>query len=107
MAKKTVLDQVHGDRWSAYHGDCVALATMVPDNSIDFSIYSPPFSSLYIYSESEADMGNTEDDDEFIGQYRYLVREKLRATRPGRLSAVHIRAARRTDRAACGHYPTA
>lgn len=87
----TVIDQVHGARWSAYHGDCVMLATQVPDNSVDFSVYSPPFSSLYIYSESEADMGNTTGDGEFIEQYRYLVREKYRATRPGRLSAVHIK----------------
>jgi DNA modification methylase len=87
----TVLDQVHGEKWSAYHGDCVALASQIPDNSIDLSVYSPPFASLYIYSESEADMGNSKDDDEFLEQYRYLVVEKLRATRPGRLSCVHIK----------------
>jgi len=88
---KTVLDQAHGKNWSLFHGDCVALATQVPDNSVDFSVYSPPFSSLYIYGDSEADMGNTDGDDQFLEQYRYLVREKLRATRPGRLSAVHIK----------------
>ena len=88
---ETVLDQVHGENWSAYHGDCLALATQIPDNSIDITVYSPPFSSLYIYSESEADMGNTENDDEFIEQYRFLVQEKLRVTRPGRLSCVHIK----------------
>ncbi|MBK7092442.1 MAG: hypothetical protein IPH59_12105 [bacterium] len=87
----TVLDQVHGENWSAYYGDCLALATQIPDNSIDITVYSPPFSSLYIYSESEADMGNTENDDEFLEQYSFLVKEKLRATRPGRLSCVHIK----------------
>lgn len=87
----TVLAESHGATWSAYHGDCVALATEIPDNSIDLSVYSPPFSSLYIYSESEADMGNTESDDEFLDQYRFLISEKLRATRPGRLSCVHIK----------------
>lgn len=86
-----VINQSHGKDWSVYHGDCVALATDVPDNSVDLSVYSPPFSSLYIYSDSEADMGNTEGDNEFLEQYRYLVREKLRATRPGRLSAVHVK----------------
>lgn len=88
---KKVLNQAHGDNWAMYHGDCVALATDVPDNSIDLSVYSPPFSSLYIYGDSEADMGNTEGDNEFLEQYRYLVRQKLRATRPGRLSAVHVK----------------
>ncbi len=88
---KNVLNQASGKAWSLYHGDCVALATAVPDNSVDFSTYSPPFSSLYIYGDSEADMGNTDGDAEFLEQYRFLVREKLRATRPGRLSAVHIK----------------
>lgn len=87
----TVIDQAHGANWSAYHGDAVALATQVPDNSVDLSVYSPPFSSLYIYSDSEADMGNTDGDDAFLEQYRFLVREKIRATRPGRLSCVHIK----------------
>lgn len=86
-----VIAQAHGEKWSLYHGDCVALAAEIPDNSVDISVYSPPFSSLYIYSESEADMGNTDGDDHFIEQYRYLVREKLRATRPGRVSCVHIK----------------
>lgn len=88
---KTILNQDQGQNWSLFHGDCVALATQVPDNSVDFSVYSPPFSNLYVYSESEADMGNTDGDDQFIEQYRFLVREKFRATRPGRLSAVHIK----------------
>jgi len=88
---KTIIDQASGANWSLYHGDCVALATEIPDYSIDFSVYSPPFSSLYIYGDSEADMGNTDGDDQFLEQYRYLVREKYRATRPGRLTAVHIK----------------
>ena len=86
-----VINQTHGERWSIYHGDCVALASEVPDNSVDLSVYSPPFSSLYIYGDNEADMGNTDDDSQFLEQYRFLIREKLRATRPGRLSAVHVK----------------
>lgn len=86
-----ILDQEHGQDWSVYCGDCVALATEIPDHSIDLSVYSPPFSSLYIYGDSEADMGNTDGDDHFLEQYRFLVREKLRVTRPGRVSCVHIK----------------
>lgn len=89
--KPTVFNQTDGADWTLYHGDCVALATQVPDNSIDLSVYSPPFSSLYIYGDNEADMGNNESDAEFLDQYRFLVREAFRATRPGRISAVHIK----------------
>ena len=88
---KSVLDQHHGESFSVYNGDCVEFAKTIPDNSVDFSVYSPPFSSLYVYSESVADMGNVANDAEFIQQYRYLVREKLRATRPGRLTAIHVK----------------
>lgn len=86
-----VLDQAAGANWSAYNADCVPFTAALPDNSIDFSVYSPPFSSLYIYSESVADMGNCASDEEFFESYRYLVREKLRATRPGRLTAIHVK----------------
>lgn len=86
-----VLDQAAGEKWAAYNADCVPFTQGLPDASIDFSVYSPPFSSLYIYSESVADMGNCATDDEFFEQYRYLVREKLRVTRPGRLTAIHVK----------------
>jgi DNA modification methylase len=87
----TVLDQIHTDRFSIYNGDCVEVVSGLPDDSIDFSVYSPPFSSLYIYSDSERDMGNCRDDAEFFEHYRFLIREKYRATRPGRLTAVHCK----------------
>lgn len=86
-----VLDQFQGKDFSAYNADCVTFAQGLPSDSVDMTVYSPPFSSLYVYSESVADMGNVESDDEFIEQYRYLVREKLRITRPGRLSAIHVK----------------
>lgn len=86
-----VIDQQQGDNWSAYNADCVTMCAQLPDNCIDLSVYSPPFSSLYVYSESAADMGNVANDAEFIEQYRYLVREKLRITRPGRLAALHVK----------------
>lgn len=84
----TCLDERHGDSWSAYQGDCVSVLSQFPDECIDFSVYSPPFGSLFVYSESAADMGNS-TDDEFAEHYGYLVREKFRLTKPGRLTAVH------------------
>jgi len=88
MAEIRCLNAVHDDRYAAYHGDCVDIARQFPENSVDFSIYSPPFGSLFVYSESAADMGNS-TDEEFAAHYAYLVGEKLRVTKPGRLTAVH------------------
>lgn len=80
-----------GIGWAAYQADCVDFASQLPERSIDFSVYSPPFANLYIYSDSVADMGNCADDMEFGEQYGYLVRALYAATRPGRLSAVHCK----------------
>lgn len=84
-----VLDAYEGERFSAYNADCVEFAANLPDNSLDFSVYSPPFAHLFVYSDSERDMGNVKDEAEFKNLYRHLVREKFRATKPGRLTAVH------------------
>jgi hypothetical protein len=59
------------------------------DDSLHYTIYSPPFASLYTYSNSDRDMGNCKDDDEFMEHYRFLVRELYRATMPGRLVSFH------------------
>ena len=85
-----VLNEHHGRNSSIYNADCVEFAASLPDNSIDFTVYSPPFSNLFVYSDSERDMGNAADDDEFFEHYKFLLRELFRATRPGRLSAVHV-----------------
>jgi DNA modification methylase len=61
----------------------------MPDRSVGFSVYSPPFSNLFTYSESAADMGNSADDAEFREHYGYLLREMARVMMPGRLCAVH------------------
>lgn len=82
------LNSAVGDRFTAINGDCVDVLSQMPDESIGFSVYSPPFGSLFVYSESAADMGNS-TDDEFAEHYGYLIREKLRVTKPGRLTAVH------------------
>ncbi len=83
------LNQESGNDWTAFHGDCVSIVSQLPDECIDFSVYSPPFGSLFVYSESAADMGNSSSDVEFEKHYSYLVREKFRLTKPGRLTAVH------------------
>jgi hypothetical protein len=82
------LSAAKGNNWQAVHGDCVDVLTQLPDASIGFSVYSPPFGSLFVYSESAADMGNS-TDDEFRDHYAFMVAEKLRVTMPGRLTAVH------------------
>jgi DNA modification methylase len=83
------LNEAHGERFAAYHGDCIDVISQLPAGSIDFSVYSPPFGNLFVYSDSEADMGNSSSDGEFAAHYAFLVREKLRVTKPGRLTAVH------------------
>jgi len=83
------LNEKHGDGWVAYHGDCVSVTSQMPDACIDFSVYSPPFGSLFVYSDSALDMGNSSSDGEFAEHYGFLVREKFRLTKPGRLTAVH------------------
>jgi hypothetical protein len=84
-----VLDQKFGEGWALYNGDCVDVAKGIPDASIHYSIYSPPFASLYTYSNSDRDMGNCADDAEFMAQYAFLVTEKYRVTKPGRLTSFH------------------
>lgn len=71
-------------------GDSCERLTELPDNSIDLSVYSPPFSSLYTYSPSERDLGNSSNDDEFFEHYTYILAELLRVTKPGRNSCVHV-----------------
>lgn len=83
------LNQDVQERYSLYNIDCVDLAKSFPDNSIDFSVYSPPFESLYVFSNSERDMGNNADTATFWEHYKFLIREHLRITKPGRLIAIH------------------
>lgn len=84
-----ILDQKITDRYAAYHGDCVDVVSALPDNSVDFIVFSPPFASLYTYSASERDMGNVKNEAEFAQHYRYLSTELMRVLKPGRLMAVH------------------
>ncbi|TQE95576.1 MAG: site-specific DNA-methyltransferase [Spiribacter salinus] len=72
-----------------YQGDCVEVYQGLPDDSVHYSIFSPPFASLYTYSASERDMGNSRGDDEFWQHYRFLIAEQFRAHMPGRTISVH------------------
>ena len=83
------LGEAHGQNYGIFHGDCVSVVSQLPDDSIDMTVYSPPFSNLFVYSDSAADMGDSGDDAEFAEHYGYLLRELYRVTKPGRLSAVH------------------
>jgi DNA modification methylase len=85
------INEAHGENWSLYNGDACELNKGLPDNSVDLCVHSPPFSSLYIYSDSEADMGNCKDDAEFIEHYKYLIGELYRVTVTGRLCVVHCK----------------
>lgn len=85
-----VEDQQSGGCWQALLGDSCERLAEIPDDSIDLSIYSPPFASLYTYSPSERDLGNSRNQAEFLEHYRFIIDQMLRVTRPGRISAVHV-----------------
>ncbi len=78
-----------GNGWEMRMGDCVELLRDVPSDHLGFSVFSPPFASLYTYSDSDRDMGNCRTHDEFFAHYAYLIEQMLRATKPGRLCSVH------------------
>lgn len=84
-----VLHQQITQEYSIYQGDCVEVIKGIPDNSIHYSIFSPPFASLYTYSNSERDMGNCKDHDDFYLHFKFLVDELFRVTMPGRLLSFH------------------
>lgn len=84
-----VIAQEHGESFSIFNADTVEFSATLPENSIDLTIYSPPFAHLFIYSDSERDMGNVSGYDEFSEQYTYLVKSLFRATKPGRVACVH------------------
>lgn len=83
------IDQQHGQSWSMYQGDCCDLMAVLPDASIHYSIFSPPFSSLYVYSDSERDMGNAKDDAEFFEHFEWLIAGLFRVVADGRLVSIH------------------
>ena len=81
--------EVRGANWTIVNGDSCKEIASVPDDSMGFSIFSPPFSSLFVYSDSIRDMGNCESDEQFFQHFNYLIPHLFRITIPGRLCAVH------------------
>lgn len=84
-----VKDQYIDERMALYHGDSCEALREIPDNSVHFEIYSPPFASLYTYSNSERDLGNCRTQGEFFEQFAYIVEQLYRVLLPGRLMSVH------------------
>jgi DNA modification methylase len=89
MRSVKVIDQTISAEWALYNGDSMEVMKGLEDDSVDLSVFSPPFASLYTYSSSERDLGNSKDYEQFFGGFAFLTRELLRATKPGRIAAVH------------------
>jgi len=96
MKKKTqekevlIKEQVVTENYSIYNADCMDVINAMPDESIDLSIYSPPFAGLYNYSSSERDFSNCESKEQFLQQYEFLIEQMARVTKKGRINAVHV-----------------
>ena len=84
-----VIDQAVTERYALYNGDSAEILKGIPDNSIHYSIFSPPFASLYTYSNSERDLGNCRTTAEFYQQFKYIVDDLYRVLMPGRLISFH------------------
>ena len=84
-----VKDQKITDDYAIYNGDCVETMPKFKEQSVDFSVYSPPFAGLYNYSSSDNDHSNCSSKEQFLEQYEYTIKEIARLTKPGRLTAVH------------------
>lgn len=84
-----VKDQKVTEEYAIYNGDCMDVISQLPDNSIDLSIFSPPFMDLYQYSSDPRDFSNVASNDEGMTQYEFLVKELSRVVKSGRIVAVH------------------
>lgn len=82
-------NQVTTDNYSLYHGDSCEVLQSIPDNSIHYQIKSPPFASLYTYSNSERDLGNSKTYGEFWQHYKFIIKNQFRICKPGRLVSIH------------------
>lgn len=85
-----ITDQTEGTDWKLILGDSCERMAEIPDESVDLSICSPPFASLFTYSPSIRDLGNSSSRIEFIEHYKFIIGEQLRVTKPGRLACIHV-----------------
>ena len=81
--------EYQGQSWGLYNADCIEVLAGLPEGLIDLAIFSPPFSDLFVYSDSERDMGNCASHDEFMAHYRFFAENLFRAMKPGRITCVH------------------
>lgn len=84
-----IINQEIHEKWALYNADCVEVVASLPDQSVGYSVFSPPFASLYTYSDSPRDMGNSKTYDEFAGHFGFLAADLFRVTKPGRLVSFH------------------
>ncbi len=84
-----IADQEICDNYAIYNGDAIEIMGKLPDESIDLSCYSPPFGGLYHYSSSDRDLSNCRDYEDFFEHYDFVIKEKERITKPGRMTCVH------------------
>lgn len=84
-----VAEQLITDSFAVYNGDCIEVMGDMPDDSVGMSIYSPPFGGLYHYSSSDRDLSNADDYEKFFEHYDFVIKDKARITKPGRMTAVH------------------
>lgn len=85
----TTGDIAHGDGWTMHHGDCVDVISTIESESVGYSVFSPPFASLYTYTDDPRDMGNCTDRGAFFEHFKYLIPELYRVMKPGRLLSFH------------------
>ena len=102
MTDHYVTDDAHGTNWRLMLGDSCERLAEIPDDSIDMSVCSPPFDSLFTYSPSTRDLGNSSSRAEFLDHYRFIVAHQLRVTKPGRVACIHVQQLT-TTKATHGH----
>jgi len=90
MTEPYITDDAEGTDWRLMLGDSCERLGELPDESVDLSVYSPPFASLFTYSPSERDLGNSASRGEFLEHYGFIIRENLRLTKPGRIACIHV-----------------
>jgi len=83
------LDYAEGKNWALWNGDCIDVMAQLPSDSVGYSIFSPPFASMYTYSNSDRDLGNCNSHAEFQEHFGYVLAELYRTLKPGRLLSMH------------------